>query len=149
MPHHGRDIEVMPTADGLWVAGRAGRARLSKIGPGVARVDVDGHAYAEFAEHLIATIDEQLGSCGHIFLGLDAEAMRSYDARFRYLWTEWIKRNRDSIIGIHMLFGSSLAESAAVVINAVTGEDKVETCNNREQFEDRLAAEVERELTCA
>ena len=127
------------------IAARAGRARVTRICNTVVRVDIDGHAYAEFAEAMFEPVDALLADTGRVFLGLDAEAMSSYDSRFRYLWTEWIKRHRDAISGVHMLFRSRVAESAAIVINAVTGEEKVETCSDRDAFEERLAAEV---LSC-
>jgi hypothetical protein len=142
MPSSPSHIEVGETEDGLWVAGAAGRGRIAQISNTVVRIDVDGHAYAEFAEHMTPLMDELVGRRGRLYLGIDAEAMASYDARFRYLWTEWIKRNQGAIDGLLILFRSRVVQSVAVIINAVTGEELVEACDNRDEFEDRLAAAV-------
>jgi hypothetical protein len=137
-----RDIEVERTQDGLWIAGAAGRGRLTQISRTVVRIDVEGHAYTEFAEVMQPVIDLLLRSRGRLYLGIDAEGMGSYDSRFRYLWTEWIKANEVSIDGLLILFRSRIVQSAAVIINAVTGGELVEACDNRDEFEDRLAAAV-------
>lgn len=137
-----RNIEVEMTEDGLWVAGTSGRARLSQIGATVVRMDVEGHAYHEFAEVMRATMDSLAQTQGRLYLGIDAEGMNSYDSRFRYLWTEWIKANRHAIDGLLILFRSRAVEGVAVIINAVTGGDVIEACDDRDEFEDRLAAAV-------
>jgi|GEM_PF-3386882 len=140
-----RDIEVEQTEDGLWIAGAAGRARLAQICATVIRIDVEGHAYAEFAAAMQPAMDELVHARGRLFLGIDAEGMSSYDSRFRYLWTEWIKANSYAIDGLLILFRSRIVQSAAVIMNAVTGGDIVEACDDRDEFEDRLAAAV---LSC-
>jgi hypothetical protein len=137
-----RDIEVERTADGLWIAGAAGRGRLSQISGAVVRIDVEGHAYTEFAEAMQPSMDLLVRTRGRLYLGIDAEGMTSYDGRFRYLWTEWIKANEQAIDGLLILFRNRIVQSAAVIINAVTGGDLVEACDNRDEFEDRLAAAV-------
>jgi hypothetical protein len=137
-----RNIEVEMTDNGLWVAGSSGRARLAQIGDTVVRIDLEGHAYHEFAEAMRATMDSLARSQGRLYLGIDAEGMNSYDGRFRYLWTEWIKANRESIDGLLILFRNRAVEGVAVIINAVTGGDVIEACDDRDEFEDRLAAAV-------
>lgn len=137
-----RDIEIGQSRDGVWVAGAAGRGRVSLIGGTVVRIDVDGHAYEEFAEPLLAPLDHLVETFGRVYLGIDAEGMNSFDARFRYLWTEWIKRNQFALDGVLVLFRSRVVESAVVVINAVTGGEQVEACDDRESFEERLAEAV-------
>ena len=132
-------IEVGETKDGLWVAGAAGRGRVTLVGSSVVRIDVEGHAYTEFAEVMLSLMDDLARERPRLYLGIDAEGMASYDARFRYLWTEWIKANRDVIDGISILFRSRVVQSVAVIINAVTGADLVEASDDREAFEDRLA----------
>jgi hypothetical protein len=139
-------VEVGETMDGLWVAGAAGRGRIARVGAAVVRIDVEGHAYTEFAEAMTPMMDKLIaqlavggGDGGRLYLGIDAEGMASYDARFRYLWTEWIKRNESSIDGLLILFRSRVVQSVAVIINAVTGAELVEACDNRDEFEDRLA----------
>jgi hypothetical protein len=136
------DIEIERTADGLWVAGAAGRGRLSQISRTVVRIDVEGHAYCEFAEAMQPFMNHLVRTGGRLYLGIDAEGMNSYDSRFRYLWTEWIKANERAIDGLLILFRSRIVLSAAVIINAVTGGELVEACDNRDEFEDRLAAAV-------
>lgn len=131
-------IEVGETDDGLWVGGAAGRGRIAQIGDSVVRIDVEGHAYVEFAEAMMPLMDELLAKRGRLYLGIDAEGMASYDARFRYLWTEWIKRNEGAIDGLLILFRSRVVQSVAVIINAVTGGELVEACDDRDEFEDRL-----------
>lgn len=145
MAFEARDIEIERTEDGLWVAGAAGRGRLSQISNTVIRIDVEGHAYSEFAQAMQPSMDELVRHRGRLYLGIDAEGMTSYDARFRYLWTEWIKANDRAIDGLLILFRSRVVQSAAVIINAVTGGELVEVCDDREEFEDRLAAAV---LSC-
>jgi hypothetical protein len=145
MAERARDIEVEQTEDGLWIAGAAGRARLAQISTTVIRIDVDGHAYAEFASAMQPSMDELVRTRGRLYLGIDAEGMSSYDSRFRYLWTEWIKANGHAIDGLLILFRSRIVQSAAVIMNAVTGGDIVESCDDRDEFEDRLAAAV---LSC-
>lgn len=140
-----RDIEVETTSDGLWIAGAAGRGRLAQISATVVRIDVEGHAYSEFAEAMQLAMDQAVRNCGRLYLGIDAEGMTSYDSRFRYLWTEWIKANERAIDGMLILFRSRIVQSAAVIINAVTGGELVEACDDRDEFEDRLAAAV---LSC-
>jgi hypothetical protein len=135
-------VEVGETADGLWVAGAAGRGRISLISTAVVRIDVEGHAYTEFAEAMTPMMDQLVTSGARLYLGIDAEGMASYDARFRYLWTEWIKRNESSIDGLLILFRSRVVQSVAVIINAVTGGELVEACDSRDEFEDRLARAV-------
>jgi hypothetical protein len=143
MTHSEPKVEVGETADGLWVAGAAGRGRISQVGAAVVRIDVEGHAYTEFAEAMTPMMDKLVDKLvvggGRLYLGIDAEGMASYDARFRYLWTEWIKRNESSIDGLLILFRSRVVQSVAVIINAVTGGELVEACDNRDEFEDRLA----------
>ena len=145
MADEAREIEVEKTEYGLWVAGAAGRGRLSQISNTVVRIDVEGHAYSEFAEAMQPFMDELVRMRGRLYLGIDAEGMNSYDSRFRYLWTEWIKANEQAIDGLLILFRSRIVLSAAVIINAVTGGELVEACDDREEFEDRLAAAV---LSC-
>lgn len=141
-------VEVGETTDGLWVAGAAGRGRISLISSGssisvaVVRIDVEGHAYTEFAEAMTPMMDKLVADGGRLYLGIDAEGMASYDARFRYLWTEWIKRNESAIDGLLILFRSRVVQSVAVIINAVTGGELVEACDNRDEFEDRLAQAI-------
>ena len=135
-------VEVGETSDGLWVAGGAGRGRISQISATVIRIDVEGHAYTEFAEAMMPMMDKLVGDGARLYLGIDAEGMASYDARFRYLWTEWIKRNEPSIDGLLILFRSRVVQSVAVIINAVTGGELVEACDNRDEFEQRLAMAV-------
>jgi len=142
MPNPPLTIEVGETPDGLWVAGSAGRGRISQVCATVVRIDVEGHAYDEFAEAMTPLMDRLVDRGGHLYLGIDAEGMRSYDARFRYLWTEWIKANEDAIDGLLILFRSRVVQSVAVIINAVTGGELVEACDDRENFEDRLADAV-------
>lgn len=139
------NIEVGDTEDGLWVAGAAGRGRIAQICTTVVRVDVEGHAYQEFAQAMTPLMDELVRERGRLYLGIDAEGMASYDARFRYLWTEWIKRNGAAIDGVLILFRSRVVQSVAVIINAVTGAELVEACDDRDEFEDRLAEAV---LSC-
>jgi hypothetical protein len=143
MIHAEPKVEVGETADGLWVAGAAGRGRIARVGTAVIRIDVEGHAYTEFAEAMTPMMDELVDKLvadgARLYLGIDAEGMASYDARFRYLWTEWIKRNESSIDGLLILFRSRVVQSVAVIINAVTGGELVEACDNRDEFEDRLA----------
>ncbi|WP_146660973.1 hypothetical protein [Enhygromyxa salina] len=136
------NIEVGETGDGLWVAGAAGRGRIAQLSGTVVRIDVEGHAYVEFAEAMTPLMDQLLNTWGRLYLAIDAEGMASYDARFRYLWTEWIKRNETALDGIVILFRSRVVQSVAVIINAVTGGDLVEACDDREAFEERLAAAV-------
>lgn len=145
MGHGARDIEVERTEDGLWIAGSAGRARLAQISNTVIRIDVEGHAYAEFAAAMQPSMDELVRLRGRLYLGIDAEGMSSYDSRFRYLWTEWIKANEGAIDGLLILFRSRIVQSVAVIINAVTGGELVQACDDRDEFEDRLAAAV---LSC-
>lgn len=140
----GPSIEVGETKDGLWVAGAAGRGRAMTLDDKVVRIDVEGHAYVEFAEVMLPMLDELLAKHQRLYLGIDAEGMASYDARFRYLWTEWIKRNQGSLDGILLLFRSRMVQSVAVIINAVTGGQPVEAFDDREVFEDRLAAALGR-----
>jgi hypothetical protein len=140
-----RDIEIEQTEDGLWVAGAAGRGRLAQISTTVIRIDLEGHAYTEFASAMQPFMDELVRTRGRLYLGIDAEGMSSYDSRFRYLWTEWIKANDRVIDGLLFLFRSRIVQSAAVIMNAVTGGDIVEACDDRDEFEDRLAAAV---LSC-
>ena len=142
MADEAREIEVEKTEYGLWVAGAAGRGRLSQISNTVVRIDVEGHAYSEFAEAMQPFMDELVRMRGRLYLGIDAEGMNSYDSRFRYLWTEWIKANEQAIDGLLILFRSRIVLSAAVIINAVTGGELVEACDDREEFEDRLAEAV-------
>jgi hypothetical protein len=132
-------IEVGETDGGLWVGGAAGRGRITQVADAVVRIDVDGHAYVEFAEAMMPLMDRLIAERGHLYLGIDAEGMASYDARFRYLWTEWIKRNEGAIDGLLILFRSRVVQSVAVIINAVTGGELVEACDDRDEFEDRLA----------
>jgi hypothetical protein len=139
MPERTREIEVEPTRDGLWMAGAIGRVRLAKIADAVVRVDIEGHAYPEFAAAMQPILDGIVREHGHVYLGVDAEGMSSYDARFRYLFTEWLKANDGAIDGMLVLFRSRVVESAAVIINAVTGGELVTACDDREWFEDRLA----------
>jgi hypothetical protein len=145
MDDRARDIEVERTRDGLWIAGAAGRGRLAQISATVVRIDVEGHAYSEFAEAMQPSMDALVREYGRLYLGIDAEGMNSYDSRFRYLWTEWIKANEDAVDGMLILFRSRIVQSAAVIINAVTGGELVEACDDRDEFEDRLAAAV---LSC-
>lgn len=145
MANAARDIEVGTTEDGLWVAGAAGRGRLAQISNTVIRIDVEGHAYAEFASTMQPSMDRLVAEYGRIYLGIDGEGMSSYDSRFRYLWTEWIKANNHALDGVLILFRSRIVQSAAVIMNAVTGGDTVEACDDRDEFEDRLAAAV---LSC-
>jgi hypothetical protein len=133
-------VEVGETADGLWVAGAAGRGRIARVGAAVVRIDVEGHAYTEFAEAMTPMMDNLVADGTRLYLGIDAEGMASYDARFRYLWTEWIKRNEHAIAGLLILFRSRVVQSVAVIINAVTGGELVEACDDRDEFEQRLAA---------
>ncbi|MFO7565860.1 MAG: hypothetical protein R6X02_24675 [Enhygromyxa sp.] len=142
MADQARDIEVETTSDGLWIAGTAGRGRLAQISATVVRIDVEGHAYSEFAEAMQPSMDELVRSCGRLYLGIDAEGMTSYDGRFRYLWTEWLKANEQAVDGMLILFRSRIVQSAAVIINAVTGAELVEACDDRDEFEDRLAGAV-------
>lgn len=135
-------IEVGHTDDGLWVAGAAGRGRIARISNTVVRIDVDGHAYTEFAQVMMPLMDRLVAERGRLYLGIDADGMASYDARFRYLWTEWIKRNELAIDGMLILFRSRVVQSVAVIINAVTGGELVEACDDREMFEQRLADAV-------
>lgn len=135
-------IEVGETADGLWVAGAAGRGRISRVSATVVRIDVEGHAYTEFAEAMTPLMDKLVAGGSRLYLGIDAEGMASYDARFRYLWTEWIKRNESAIDGLLILFRSRVVQSVAVIINAVTGGELVEACDDRDEFELRLARAV-------
>ena len=136
------DIEHGQTEDGLWVAGSAGRGRIARICASVVRIDVEGHAYGAFAEAMTPIVNELVVSGRRLYLGIDAEGMRSYDPRFRYLWTEWIKAHQPAIDGLLLLFSSKVVESVVVIINAVTGEELVEACDNRDAFEDRLAEAV-------
>ncbi|PRP94467.1 hypothetical protein ENSA5_40860 [Enhygromyxa salina] len=145
MSHIAPNIELGETRDGLWVAAAAGRGRLSQICATVVRIDVEGHAYVEFAESMMPRMDQLVAELGHVYLGIDAEGMASYDARFRYLWTEWIKHNNAAIDGLLFLYRSRAVQSVAVIINAVTGSDLVEACGDRDNFEDRLAEAV---LSC-
>ncbi len=141
--HSDSDVEMGETADGLWVAASSGRGRLTRIGASVVRIDIDGHAYADFARIMTSAMDELALRQGALYIGIDAEGMESYDARFRYLWTEWIKANETRIDGLLILFRSRVVQSVVVIINAVTGEDLVEACGDREQFEQRLATAAE------
>ncbi len=138
MTGRSREIETNPTPDGVWLAGPAGRARVARISNTVVRIDIDGHAYGEFAEPMQQSLDGLLGYHGRIFVAVDAEAMASYDGRFRYLWTEWIKKNQAAIDGLIMLVRNESSRVAAVVINAVAGGDVINSCTDRDQFEDRL-----------
>lgn len=135
-------IEVGETGDGLWVAGAAGRGRIAQLSTTVIRIDVEGHAYVEFAEAMTPLMDQLVTDQGRLYLAIDAEGMASYDARFRYLWTEWIKRNETALDDLVILFRSRVVQSVVVIINAVTGGELVEACDDREAFEDRLAAAV-------
>lgn len=142
MPRGDPNIEVGETSDGLWVAGAAGRGRIAQISSTVVRIDVEGHAYAEFAELMTPLMDQLVADRGRLYLGIDAEGMASYDARFRYLWTEWIKRNESALDGLVILFRSRVVQSVVVIINAVTGGELVEACDDSDAFEDRLAEAV-------
>lgn len=83
-------------------------------------------------------LDDLLSTRGRLFIGVDAEAMASYDSRFRYLWTEWIKNNQQSIDGLLVLFRGQMIRVAVVVINAVTGSNVVQPSGDRDEFEDQL-----------
>jgi hypothetical protein len=135
-------IEVGETADGLWIAGAAGRGRIARLSATVVRIDVEGHAYVEFAEVMTPLMDQLVTKQGRLYLAIDAEGMASYDARFRYLWTEWIKRNEAALDGLVILFRSRVVQSVVVIINAVTGGELVQACDDRDAFEDRLAQAV-------
>ena len=142
MPERSRDIEIEPTPDGLWMAGPVGRVRLAQLTETVVRVDIEGHAYAEFAAAMQPTLDGIVERHGRVYLGVDAEGMRSYDPRFRYLWTEWLKANDGRLDGMLILFRDRTVESAAVIMNAVAGGEVVTACDDREWFEDRLVGAV-------
>ncbi|PRQ07686.1 hypothetical protein [Enhygromyxa salina] len=143
------NIEVGETADGLWVAGAAGRGRIAQLSDTVVRIDVEGHAYGEFAEAMTPLMDQLVNGHKRLYLAIDAEGMASYDARFRYVWTEWIKRYEGALDGLVILFRSRVVQSVVVIINAVTGGDLVEACDDRDAFEARLAAAVLRSSPAA
>ncbi len=138
------DIEITRTATGLMLAGELGWARLDVIGPGVVRIDLEGHGYTDFVPVLHEPLDASIRDHGQVFIGVDAEGMRSFERRFRYLWTEWIKCERDHIETLLVLTHNRAVEGAAVIINAVTNTTSVETCRQRDDFEARLDAAVAR-----
>lgn len=138
MAERSRNVEITPTQDGVWVASSTGRARVSRISNTVVRVDLDGHCSSEFAVPMQQALDDLLSTRGRLFIGVDAEAMASYDSRFRYLWTEWIKNNQQSIDGLLVLFRGQMIRVAVVVINAVTGSNVVQPSGDRDEFEDQL-----------
>lgn len=133
-----RNVEITKTQDGVWVASSTGRARVSRISNTVVRVDLDGHCSSEFAGPIQEAMNELLLTRGRLFIGVDAEAMASYDSRFRYLWTEWIKNNQGSLDGLLVLFRSQMIRVAVVVINAVAGVNIVQPTVDRDEFEDQL-----------
>lgn len=138
MAERSRDVEITRTPDGVWVASSTGRARVARISNTVVRVDLDGHCSSQFATPIQQALDDLLSTRGRLFIGVDAEAMASYDSRFRYLWTEWIKNNEKSIDGLLVLFRSQMIRVAVVVINAVTGSNVVQPSGDRDDFEDQL-----------
>jgi hypothetical protein len=138
MAERSRDVEITRTQDGVWVASSTGRARVARISNTVVRVDLDGHCSSEFAGPIQQMLNDLLLTRGRLFIGVDAEAMASYDSRFRYLWTEWIKHNQQSIDGLLVLFRSQMIRVAVVVINAVTGSNVVQPSVDRDEFEDQL-----------
>ena len=138
MVERSRDVEITQTQDGVWVASSTGRARVARISNTVVRVDLDGHCSSEFAAPIQAALDELLHTRGRLYIGVDAEMMASYDSRFRYLWTEWIKNNQESIDGLLVLFRSQMIRVAVVVFNAVTGSNVVQPSLDRDEFEDQL-----------
>lgn len=137
------DIELGETPDGLWVAASSGRGRISQLSNTVVRIDVEGHAYGAFAEAMTPLMTSLVAKHGRLYIGIDAEGMGSYEPRFRYLWTEWIKAHESAVDGLLILFRSRVVQSVVVIINAVTGDDIVEACDDRESFEARLAAALE------
>lgn len=139
-----RKIETIDTPDGVLVAGAIGRARVAQLSATVVRIDIEGHAYTEFATLLQRPLDALLRARRRLFVGVDAEGMHSYESRFRYLWTEWLKANGDTLDDMLVLFRSRIIESAVVVINAVMGRTQVTACRDRERFETALADAVVR-----
>ncbi len=138
MAERSQDVEITKTQDGVWVASSTGRARVARISNTVVRVDLDGHCSAEFAAPIQAALDELIATRGRLYIGVDAEAMASYDSRFRYLWTEWIKTNEKVIDGLLVLFRSQMIRVAVVVNNAVAGAGVVQSSRDRDEFEDQL-----------
>lgn len=138
------DIEVGETSDGLWIATDTGRGRLSQLAPTVVRIDVEGHGHAAFARTMIERMDQIIEQGGRLYVGIDAEGMHSYDPGFRYRWTEWIKAHAGQLDGVLILFRSHVVQSVAVIINAVIEDERMESCDEREAFEDRLASAARR-----
>ena len=75
---------------------------------------------------------------------LPKEALPDISDLFCHGVIEWIKANEALIDGLLILFRSRVVQSVVVIINAVTGEELVEACSERESFEQRLANAGER-----
>jgi hypothetical protein len=133
-----RTVEITPTRDGVWIASRTGRARVARISNTVARIDLDGHCSSEFVVPIQQALDELLHTHGRLYVGIDADAMASYDVRFRYLWTEWVKAHQKSLDGLLVLSRSQMVRVATIVINAVVGSEIMQRSVDRDEFEDRL-----------
>ena len=132
-------FERFETSDGFVMASQRGLVRVSVLGPQVVRLDLERHAHADFAEPTQEVLDRVAASGnGPLFMAVDAEGMTSYDSRFRYLWTEWLKRNINNIECVSGLFRNGLIEAGVIVINAVTGLNLIQRCRTRDDFEDRL-----------
>ena len=119
-----REVEITRTQDGVWVASATGRARVSRICATVLRVDLDGHCSWEFAGPIQDTMNELLRAQGRIFIGVDAEAMASYDSRFRYLWTEWIKNMPFNRCFVHATKGKEATNVEEVTIPVLSELDE-------------------------
>lgn len=139
-----RNIEVEPTHDGAWFAGPAGRGRVTRLSQTTLRVDFEGHAYTEFFRVVHPIADQIIRNHGRVFFGIDAEGLRSYETKFRYAWTEWIKANLGAVDHVLVLYRSRVVQSGVVIVNAVTGTDLVELVRERDEFEDRLASAAAR-----
>jgi hypothetical protein len=136
----GRNLDITQTGDGLWLVAGPSRARLARLGTSVVRIDFEGHGHERFAPTLTKYLTKVLEETPRLYLGVDAEAMCSYDGRFRYLWTEWFKQHLDALEGVLVLFRSPVILSGTIIVNAVAGRRVIEACAERDRFEERLEA---------
>lgn len=135
-------VQRQPREDGVeaWVS-ETGAIELERPEPAVLVARFRDHLTEDFAPALMTALDDVLATEEHLTVFVYADALQSYDTGLRLQMTNWIRRRRHRLAGVHLVYASQVIALAVALVNLAVG-GLLRGYDDRAAFDAALAAAV-------
>lgn len=100
---------------------RLGLGEVDVISPGLLHVRFAGAIRVEHFEPLIEAANQQIRLGYKVLIAVDADDVHAYKSEVRQIFQTWLRRNRNDVEKVWILFRSPLIKMGIAMMNSYTG----------------------------